>query len=342
MAMTLGNQPIDPMLKLFVEITEMSPDRRVKHYLEILLVKKETRLRFQIFGNLAIVQDVIELPNGIRLEPQPTHREFTKRISQMTVEEIRQQFTEKVYVIDGWVDSDVWKTGEINERVTNIVEQIERIVALLSFLTGAKLEWQPAQLVLNKTSITVLAPLPIKPRDYIHADKGHIELMASLARLLESLPDKTRIDSYRAMDWYQQGIKSTSPFNSFLDFWLAIETMAKSLYPKLHDKTGKTQIKHAFELVFGKAAAKLRVELCCGKHVPGRVDVDQHETYNESFIDIRNDITHGNISEADTDQKHRVEARLLEIQKLAKEFLVRTLAIKASQWKTKSNREITI
>ncbi|MBM2832440.1 MAG: hypothetical protein HW414_1492, partial [Dehalococcoidia bacterium] len=248
------SQPIDPMLKLFSEISGMSPDRRVQHYLHVLLVRKETRLRFQLVGNLVMAQEAIRFPNGIVLETQQTRRKLTRRISQMSADEIRQQITERVYVIDGSVDSDVWKTGQIAERVTGIVEQIERTVILLSFLCGAKLGWAPAQLALDRNGSSVLAPVPIKSRDYVHADEAHVGSLVALSRLVENLSPRVRVDVYRAMDWYQQGVKSASPFNSFLSFWSAIETTARSLHPKLRDKSGKTQIIHAFASAFDREA----------------------------------------------------------------------------------------
>ncbi len=311
--MTDGNQPIDPVLRLFVDIAGMSSDLRVQHYLQVLLVRNETRLKFQIMGNLAVTKRIIKLPNGTVLEPHQTEKEISKRISEMTSEELR-QFWEREYVIDGYIDIELRKKEEIAQQLTSVVEQIERSVNLMSFLAGAKLRWVPSQLVSDKKGDSILIPVPLEPRESVHSSE-HIASFIAFSKLIESLPETERVDLYRAIDWYQQGINSSSVFNQFLSFWLAIETMARSLYPRVRDKSGKTQIQNAFRKLWGKEAEE-KIGRCFGKKEP--------------LIDIRIDIAHGIISESDTRQKSRVEKCVYEIQRLAKEFLLNTLITKST------------
>lgn len=291
----------------------MSSDPGVINYLQVLFLRNDTRFRFQIMGNLAIKQREIDLPNGIVIEPHPVGSLDGKKISEVTPEEWKQLY-EQEYVIDGYIDIRLRKkVGEIVQQVTSVVEQIERTVNLLSFYIGAKLRWTPAQSVSDSRGSSIILPLPIGARDSVHVEEGHIASFIRLLEQIESLPEKHRIDMYRAIDWFQQGINSPSVFNQFLSFWLAIETLAGSMFPKVKDKSGKTQIRNAFRESFGKETeeAKEKVEKCFGEKEP--------------LIGIRIDIAHGSISESDTAQKSRVQKRIYEIQQLAKEFLLSTL-----------------
>ena len=85
--MTDASQPIDPTLKIFVDISRMSSDLRGQHYLQVLLVRNDTRLKFQIIGNLAVKIGKIKLPNGIVLEPHPLGELDGKQINEVTHEE---------------------------------------------------------------------------------------------------------------------------------------------------------------------------------------------------------------------------------------------------------------
>ena len=303
------SQSEDQTLKSLLNISRMSSDTRVQHYLRVLLLENDSRFRFQIMGGLAIKQNKIELPNGIVLEPHPLGSLAGKKVSEITTEEWKQLY-EQEYVIDGHIDIGLQKTKEIAQQVTSVAEVIERTVNLLSFYMGAKLRWLPARTVSDSKGNSIILPVPIEERASVHPEEGHINSFIGLLRQIEILPEKHRVDMYRAIDWFQQGINSPSVFNQFLSLWLAIETLARSLYPKVRDKSGKTQIRNAFYEVLGEQAEE-KVEKCFGRKEP--------------LIDIRINIAHGTISESDTAQKSRVQKRIYEIQRLAKDFLLNTL-----------------
>lgn len=303
------SQSEDQTVKSLLNIMRMSSDPRVQHYLRVLLLENDTRLRFQIIGGLAIKQRKIELPNGIVLEPHPSGSLDGKKVNEITHEEWKQLY-EQEYVIDGYIDVGLRPAEDIAQQVASVVERIEGAVNLLSFYMRAKLRWIPTQPVSDSKGNSIILPATIETRDSVHPEKGHIASFIGLFQQIESLPEQHRVDMYRAIDWFQQGINSLSVFNQFLSFWLAIETLARSLYPRVKDKTGKTQIRNAFCKLLGDEAHE-KVEKCFGEKEP--------------LIGIRIDIAHGKISESDTAQKSRVQKRIYEIQQLAKDFLLNTL-----------------
>ena len=329
--MTSNVHPIDPQLKLLVETSMMSPDQRVQHYLEILLMRKENRLRFQIVGNIAIEQSLITLPNGIVLEPQAINRKPNKRISQMSAEEIK-KLHDTEYVIDGYKDVELQKKEEATKFIVSIVEEIETTVNLLGFCVGARLYWYPAHSVSDNKGNRVIVPVPLEAKWYVRPEEKHIKFFIDSMNQMQSVHTRERSDICRAIDWYQQGINSRSVLNSFLAFWNAVETLAQALSQKrLNKKFSRNDLEKAFKIVFGRAAARPLVEQFYGKR--GNAEVKDFQTTGYSqvpLVDIRNDITHGNISEADIQQKYRVKGHINEIENLARRFLLGVLEFKPS------------
>lgn len=305
------SQSEDDSLRTLMNIMRMSQDPRVRHYLRVLLLEKNTRLRFRIAGNVAIRRERLELPNGIVLEPHPIQSLNGMKIDEITTEQW-DQLTRQEYIIDAYVDVDPDYTQDMTPQVTNLVENIDRTVGLLSFHMREKLRWLAAILASNGKGNLVALPAPLSPATSTHPEEKHLQSFVHLIQRLGNLPERNQVDIYRAIDWFQQGVNSPSVLNQFLSFWLAIETLARSLYPKYKDKSGKTQIKTAFQEYLDESEVADEALRKCFQP-------------NDSWERIRNDIAHGLISEADIDHKNRVQTHLFEIEKMAKRLILNTI-----------------
>lgn len=233
-------------------IFDLSKSQIVNQYLYMKdAINKTGKLAFILKGNLAWDSDKkdgleidniwlqskhIKLGEGINFDELPINFQY-----QMTI---------NIHEIWGAFKVNL-KEEKKNEAVKKIEDSIDNIISLsniMSFLTGASLQWYPAAY----GNVQHRVRKREKKEDYyswecepFHKDgEGYmsfdikddfiLEKVIPLFKGLESLHDKISTPINSALDWHTEANRYTAGINRFVHYWQSIELLGNYFYANLN------------------------------------------------------------------------------------------------------------
>ena len=231
------------------------------------------------------------------------------------------------------------------EHVGRSYKKIDETVNLLSLLYGVG-DWKPRMFRIRTSSALIMQ----------HAHLTKVDTF--LKSIYTKLDDREKEDYFRALDWYRQGISSKSLINKFLAFYNSIESFSDGYYQMHKSKIKKTKpekencIKEYFEdesIILISDIKRKHIQECHSKclhtSAKGKMEfafkivfesdnnmIDKlsekffKQNDNDSFIKIRNDIAHGNLSEYNVADRELLERKISEIRRMARDFLIKVIS----------------
>lgn len=228
------------------------------------------------------------------------------------------QFDRGEWIVVGWLDISKL-AGSDEEVAQQAVSRIEEVVSFLGYWMFTRLRWAPAmpsdytrglgnvQLAYIPTTISI----------------AHDEIAPSQVTMhwkeFQCLPEETRVEVKRAMEWFRLGFGSDSVFNSFLMHWLCVESLSNT-WATVRKYSGnpdniQAKVALAFRACFRDGA---------GKHL------DWLFQGNPSPKEIRNQVAHGVILESNAEVRSRVAGISLQLRELAYDFIGESIREMAS------------
>ena len=288
-------------------------DKGTQRAVEFLRREKLDALCFLLFGRLEIdVETGFRLDDDITLEPWDTINPPIPNLGfgEGAIKNLGQlQFDRGEWIVVGWLDISEL-AGSDDEVARRAVNRVEEVVSFLGYWMFTQLRWAPVmpsdytrglgrvQLAYLPTTISI----------------GHDEVAPSEVmkywREFQQLPEERRVEVKRAMEWFRLGFTSDSVFNSFLMYWLSVESLSNT-WAALSGYSGNP------DNIQAKTALAFRA--CFGD------DAGKHLTWlfqgNPSPKEIRNQVAHGIISESDTDVRAHVARTSVRLRELSYDFI---------------------
>ncbi len=288
-------------------------DKGTQRAIRLLRHEKLDAMCFLLFGMLEI-----DLQNGFRLEDDITLQRWDTinppipnlGYGDNVIGNAGQfQFDRGEWIVVGWLDISKL-AGSDDEVARQAVSRIEELVSFLGYWMFTRLRWAPVipsdytralgsvQLAYIPTAISI-AHDEVTPNQVVRHWKE-----------FQLLGAEARGQVKRAMEWFRLGFTSDSVFNSFLMYWLSVESLSITWAALLgysgnpDDIQAKTSL--AFRACFGDSAGTHLAWLFQG---------------NPSPKEVRNQVAHGVISESDGEVRFHVARTSLQLRELAYDFI---------------------
>lgn len=288
-------------------------DKGTRRAIEILRRDKLDAMCFLLFGTLEIdVGYGFQLEDDITLEPWDTINPPIPNLGygEGAIGNLGQlQFDRGEWIVVGWLDISKL-AGSDDEVARQAVNRIEEVVSFLGYWMFTQLRWAPVipsdyTRGLGRVQLAYLPTTISIGRDEVAPSE-----VLKHWREFQQLPEERRVELRRAMEWLRLGFTSDSVFNSFLMYWLSVESLSNTwaALSGYSDNPDDIQAKTAlaFRVCFGDDA---------GKHLDWLFQGDA------SPKKIRNQVAHGIISESDTEVRAHVARTSLRLRELSYEFV---------------------
>ena len=236
-------------------------------------------------------------------------------------------------ILDGWIELDSIEP----EDILVAIDIIEKTFSSLSFAFNSVIEWTLKYNISVQTPGTVV----LEKKDFNYFNK--------ILRGLRNDEDHYIISS---IDWFERGISSRNPFNRYICFYLAIETLAiklatgemeksksfgiskqvkndkefKECVTKLHelyfDEKPRQFVDKAYFECLGTISQSLKVSLGA---VFGK-DSDEYKEFFEkkpTISDIRNRLIHEPYSRWSAEEQFGLNKKVALLSKITKDFILR-------------------
>lgn len=342
----------------FNKVPEKQRDNRILHCLQSVLLSEEQKFYFLVESDLSFDVEVVEFSGGIVLKPwpQPHYRLDGRNITDPETQQIFEQLREGRYSIIGEYPSFHDLTN-IGPQVLEATHQIDHCLAVLGFVTGAKIHWYPTVSGYRPNSKT--KPTPAMSMSTVLA-QGQANQAKLVWETLNSLPEDDRETIIAAIDWHWQGHNSPSVLNSFESFWKAIEGLSTTWRDKLGTKKDDAPInlilseiektewkryltgdKSEINLPTSKIPRFVRfVSGFVNPTARSNITTVFNHCFNQkeatslvrslfdgkpSMKDLRDEIAHGLVTEADHEKKSLIERKIPELEKISRKFIIASL-----------------
>jgi hypothetical protein len=308
-------------------LTEKETDKRIEGCLFYIMATCHHAIEFVVKSNFAIPYDFVSASSG----------ELRIQLNKVKMPDAIDKTNINTQVYDG----TAFLPAIDPETIGDALDAIGTILNRIAFRVDGKVEWQ------------------IKYSNYgdgggIHnlSNEHHDELKEYLLGLKG--PDVGLIDT--AISWYTTARNSTNLFTRYLNYYIAVESLAvalvdgemeagekfgiqkstketkkeeaKACIQKLHDEMYQDDpigfVREAYTEAIGSLRAKTELAL-------RKVFGDEHE-YVSAFLDkdggknmyqLRNDLAHGNFNHIDREEVHSIRKKISILQDIAFHFIMR-------------------
>ncbi len=243
-------------------------------------------------------------------------------------------------VYDCWLDL---KTGEV-EQIEKGLSSIGHLISVLCFPFGAAYSWR------NKYRTTVGGNRKLTPTH------DELKIVDDVLQKFPYTVDGVLLAS--GIDWYNQGTISTNVFTKFFCYYVALESVAIAIadgaelgkmsvtkptkaakkaatiaciYEKQKELSAADPIRFVTESYFQcvqslAAKTRLAVTTVFGERHEYLKSLFQESSDGDmSLSELRSALAHGGVSLLDKQHEHLVRKHLYEMERIAKEFLLRVL-----------------
>jgi len=347
------------LFEQFHKVPEKQRDNRILHCLQSVLLSEEQKFYFLVESDLSFEVEAIEFSDGIALKPwpQPHHRLAGRNITDKETQQILEQLSTGRYLIIGESPSFHDFTN-IGLKVLEATYQIDHCLAVLGFITGAKMHWYPTASGYRPNSRTKPGPAMSMA---VVLTQEQVNQAKSVWDILNSFPKDDKDTLIAAIDWHWQGHNSPSVLNSFESFWKAIEGLSITWNRKLRTKKEDPAI---IDLIRSKAKQTRYKRYMVGDKKEINLPYSEIPrfirwatdfvnptarsnitiVFNHCFIQeeatkllstlfdgepsikqLRDEIVHGLITEADHDKKSLISNKIQDIQGISRKLIMASL-----------------